>query len=287
MIENQKCYNESIFCIKKILLTGANGFIGTYLKEYLPKNGYEVISISYHDLQALNSVEDIDYYCKKNNNIDAIIHLSANIDFNENNPLIINDNVTLTYITLLLSQKLSVKKYIYTSSTGIYGQPVYNPIDEQHPIKCLSLYHQSKFLAEELIRYFYEKNNDFNYTIMRISSPLGYGLNRRTLITQFIKNAIKGSDMVLYGSGTRVQNYIDIRDICTAIKAALECKKSDIYNLVSGKSYSNREIAEICLKIFNSKSCLKYQGADEHDDEKWIYNSNKIQYELGWNSKGL
>lgn len=287
MKRNQKCYNESRLSINKVLLTGANGFIGVHLKEYLKKNGHEVISISHNDLQCLNNAEQMECYCHNNNDIDAIVHLSANIDFNDNNALIINDNVTLTYITLLLSQKLGVKKYIYTSSTGIYGQPVYNPIDEQHPIKCLSLYHQSKFLAEELIRYFYEKNNDFNYTIMRISSPLGYGLNRKTLITQFIENAIKGSDLILYGAGSRVQNYIDIRDICTAIKAALECKKSDIYNLVSGKSYSNREIAEICLKIFNSKSCLKYQGADEHDDEKWIYNSNKIQYELGWNSKGL
>ena len=83
----------------------------------------------------------------------------------------------------------------------------------------------------------------------------------------------------------KIQNYIDVRDIARAVNCAIDKQSSGVFNIASEKSYSNREVAEICISLFNSTSKIIYQGVDNEEDYQWIVSTDKAKNELGFVAK--
>ena len=85
--------------------------------------------------------------------------------------------------------------------------------------------------------------------IFRIPSPVGRKTAPDKIVPVFVKNAIENVDYNLLGQGKRIQNYIDVRDIARAVEFAIDRNASGLFNIASEKSYSNKELAELCIEF--------------------------------------
>ena len=116
---------------------------------------------------------------------------------------------------------------------------------------------------------------------IRARRELGIPLHHKVLLyaptwrSRFAQN--QHIEMEVY-----IQNYIDVRDIARAVRCAIEKEANGIYNIASDKSYSNKEVAELCIKLFNSCSKISYRGVDKEEDSRWIVSTEKAKKELGF-----
>lgn len=278
-----------------ILVTGATGFVGRNLVNFFREDGYKVWCLSRR--KDVNQLEDkyyIDWNLGQNRNItefdlkpgdiQSIVHLAANCNFNSTNEDLFHDNVVGTAELLKLAEYLQVKSVVYFSSVGIYSSKENLTINENSKICCNSVYHMTKLWGEDLFRLFATSNPFVCTTIFRMSSPIGVGM-RKNFLSTIIENAIKEEDIFLFGSGSRIQNYIDVRDVSNAVQMSLKQRITGTYNLVSDKSYSNFEIANYCKSLLQSKSKIHFIGKDEHEDERWIFDSSSLNKKFGFSCR--
>jgi UDP-glucose 4-epimerase len=246
-----------------ILITGCSGFIGSHL---IQKLNEDIVGIDIRELEKKFKIPfykcDIRNYRKldkifKKEGIDKIIHLAALINVEESmeKPLKYHEvNVKGTLNLLLLSIKYRIKKFIYAGTAAVYGDPVYLPIDEKHPINPKSIYGITKASAEAcLISYV----NSFGLSgiSLRIFNTYGPGQKPNQyagVITKFLERAKNGLPPIIYGSGKQTRDFIFIDDVINAFKKAVEKDVSGIFNIGYGKPVSINYLA----KLFVKKFCL-------------------------------
>lgn len=247
---------------KNVYVTGANGFIGKSLINYLNEtNEYNVVGISHSENNnVLNNVIYSDYkdmqWLKNNLKKDSIIiHTAARVpdsyeEYFSREIFTINTNIDKFIVNTFLD---FVDKFIYFSSISIYGYGHKDLVDitEESSINIFNYYSMSKLFGENLVRKYY-KNKEY---ILRLSSPYGLGKNRKGIIEKIIYNAVRNRDIEIYREGNRTQDYIYIYDICKVIYTIINYKpKNGIYNLSSGNSCSVLELVETIIDIFKSNS---------------------------------
>jgi len=268
-----------------ILITGASGFIGKALVASLSNcpdlKIYSTGKTSFPDLANYieadlikgNFIETI----KKNlQKCDVIVHLAACIDKNSDSKKILDVNCYGTSQIVDLARELNCKKIIYFSSSGVIGKPFEIPITEFHPVKPLNNYHCSKAFGELIINQ--SKQYDICPVIYRIPSPIGKNMPLNKILPVFINNCIENKNIFLYGKGLRKQNYIDIQDIIEAVKLAIYKNIKGVFNIASNKSYSNIELAEICIKLLNSSSKIIFNNIpDPEEDFNWTFSIDKAK----------
>jgi nucleoside-diphosphate-sugar epimerase len=264
----------------KILLTGSNGNLGKDIYKYLKSSGYNIIGLDIDqnftnndylscDLRDFKKLEDI-ICCEPH--IDAIVHLAAKISFSSQDRSIFDVNTLGTFNLAYLAEKYKIKKIINLSSIQIC-EDSQDIINESNCIdNPRTLYHHSKMLGEKML-----VSPIYNYSsiIFRIASPITTTMNNNTFFPMIIQKAINNDTLTLYGSGGRIQNYIDSRDISFAI---IEGLKRDISGLffLSGVSISNKDLAERVIERTNSKSTIDYSWSDFNDDnQKWLISNKK------------
>jgi UDP-glucose 4-epimerase len=107
-----------------------------------------------------------------------------------------------------------------------------------------------------------------------------------TILPTFIKVCRANSDITILGKGQRIQNYIDVRDICHAVLRSIEkMDKYGVFNIANDKSYSNLELAYICKKVLGSKSDILFQGKDAFERYNWTISIEKAKKELEFTPK--
>ncbi len=273
-----------------ILLTGANGFVGRYLCSLLNEY-YNIFGIYRNSCRQIASLEKVTciqadlgkdnleaiYKLISKSEIRTIVHLAANINVNEKSDNIVQENLMSLNATLLLAKKLNVEHFIYFSSIGVYGTKHKGSINIESPTNCESFYHLSKLKGEQLLYSFCSEQRNIIPLVFRLSSPVGIGMRDSLFLPTVIKSAMANKKIVLYGKGQRVQNYIDVRDIVNILKSSIRSRLSGTHNLVSPKSYSNKEVAEICKNILSSRSQIVYKGNDIHDEESWVFDCERIK----------
>lgn len=267
----------------KILITGFSGFIGKYLLERLHQTNHELIL-----LDIANGCDICDWEQVKNlKEFDTIVHL-ANLSFvpaSYEKPKMFYESNYLSTLNMLELCRLNNAKMIFFSSY-IYGHPLYQPIDENHPIQAFNPYSQTKVICESLCEGY---NRDFNVpvTIFRPFNIYGKGQNPDFLIPTIIQQSKKGSIVIKDDRPKR--DYIHIKDIVEAILAAIELKDTSTlqtYNLGTGISYSVKEIIEIVRGLFNTE--IEYQCKNEtrpNEVMDTIADISKIKSELNWAPK--
>ncbi len=171
---------------------------------------------------------------------------------------------------------------IYFSSLPIIGKPQIVPIKEDHPINPPTVYHLTKYFGELVLKKLLAEKR---LTIFRIPSPIGKKTAPNKIVPVFVKNAINNVDYTLLGKGGRIQNYIDVRDIARAVGCAIERNANETYNIASERSYTNKELAELCISLFNSKASIHYNGEDKEEDYQWIVSTEKAKRDLGFIAK--
>ncbi|MFA6888683.1 MAG: GDP-mannose 4,6-dehydratase [Candidatus Woesearchaeota archaeon] len=294
---------------KTVLITGADGFVGSHLTEALLEAGAFVsilvrgtshMGTSMHNFHNLNSVKTkiktvITGDIANNDIIEAIrqnkpqiiFHLAANayVPYSFEHPIeVAQANVMGTLNILEAARKMKIERVVITSSSEVYGNPLYVPIDEKHPLNPTSPYAASKAAAD---RYAFSYWNTYKLPIAIIRPFNTYG-PRHTydVIPKFIALALENKPITIYGSGNQRRDFVYVKDMVQAfmIMGSEQRAVGECINFGTGKSYSVLEIAEKVIRICNSQSKLVHVEPRLAEVEHLLCDNQKAKEFFAWNS---
>ena len=301
--------------MKKVIVTGGSGFIGSNLVKYLLKKKYFVINIDKLSYSAnpynlknlikkknyifykadLNNKKKITKILRKHKpngifNLAAETHVDRSIDKPKN---FILSNILGTY-NLLESILLYKKKIklIHVSTDEVFGDLIRGRSSEFFPYKPSSPYSSSKASADHLVRAYIR-----TYKIKAIITNCcnNYGPNQfpEKLIPKLIFNILNNKPLPIYAKGKNSREWMHVHDHCEALlKIYLKGKIGESYNVGSNVNLSNKDIAKRILKIAKKKSFkigkkvkIKYVKDRPGHDFRYALSSKKIFKKLGWKAK--
>ena len=296
----------------KILVTGADGFIGSHLSEALTKKGHKVTAFVYYN--AFNSfgwLDNIEKKIKKSLKIfpgdirdenlvrkamkgcDAVINLAAliGIPYSYNSPKsYFETNVQGTLNILQSAKDYGIKKVIHTSTSEVYGTAKYIPIDENHPLDGQSPYSASKIAADHLAISFY-KSFDTPVSIIRPFNTYGPRQSARAIIPTIILQMINGNKEISLGSVKTTRDFSFIDDTVDAYMAAIKATdvNGEIINLGSGHETSIIDLVKIINTIVK-KNCKiitdkKRVRPEKSEVERLLSSNSKAFKKLRWKPK--
>lgn len=266
----------------KVLVTGVNGFIGRHTAKVLRADGIHVTGT---DRQVNCHCADIPYVrgnLTDRGNLasliqagpyDCIVHLAASI---EDDPLGVN--ALSTYHMLLVAGQTHCRCFIHLSSIPIIGCPPDGPITEAAAASPRTAYHVSKYAAEQVVMLpEFAAMRRYN---LRIASPVGPDMPMR-FPRVMLERAKAGGKLELYGTGSRVQNYIDARDIGASLLKVMHIKPEPGLYLLGGESHSNAEVARLSILAANDGQTVFAGRPDPLDQECWIVDDRKARMAFG------
>jgi len=236
---------------KRIGITGQKGFIGKAVAEALVAAGYEVLGLDKYLLKKDFDSRDIS---EKSKDMDWVIHFAAktSIENSFKDPFYVYENNIESTLRALKVAQASGASFLYMSSY-IYGVPEYLPVDEKHPVRICNPYMGSKAIAEELARDIcgYLKKQ---LVVLRGFTIYGGMEKKGRLIPSLIRSVQKHEPLVLNDASPR-RDYLYIKDFFGLILKIIQKKekKSGIYNVGYGKSYSNLEVVEKVAELSGKK----------------------------------
>ncbi|MQY80068.1 MAG: SDR family NAD(P)-dependent oxidoreductase [Bacteroidetes bacterium] len=292
---------------KKILVTGADGFIGSHLVELLVKSGAEVKALSYYNsfnywgwLEYIEygdkieivsgDIRDYDFLLKITRDIDIVFHLAAliAIPYSYHAPgSYIDTNVKGTMNICLAALHNNISKVIHTSTSEVYGTAQYIPIDEKHPMQPQSPYSASKIGADALAMSFYHSFN-LPLTIARPFNTYGPRQSARAVIPTIITQILSGEKEIKLGDTTPTRDFSYVKDTC---KGLLILGRGDntigeTYNIGSNKEYSIKETFELIRRIIGRDVELVQQTQRIRPKKSEVYrllaNTEKITKLTGY-----
>ena len=257
----------------KVLVTGADGFIGSHLTEMLYNKGYSVKALSQYNsfnnwgwLERVNCKKEIEilngdirdpYFCKYiSKDVDIIFHLAAliAIPFSYIAPnSYVETNIIGTLNICQAAKENRVSRLIHTSTSEVYGTAKYVPIDENHPLQPQSPYSATKIAADAMAMSFY---NSFNLpvTIVRPFNTYGPRQSARAVIPTIITQIASGAKEIKLGdiSPTRDFNYVD--DCCRAFIMLAEIDETigETINVGSNTEISIGDIFKLIKELMFS-----------------------------------
>jgi NAD dependent epimerase/dehydratase len=259
--------------MQTVLVTGADGFIGSHLTELMVREGYQVKALSHYNsfnywgwLEDVDCLEDIEvltgdvrdpHYCKHiTKGVDLIFHLAAliAIPYSYTSPdSYVDTNIKGTLNICQAALENGCKNLIHTSTSEVYGTAQYVPIDEKHPLQPQSPYSATKIGADMMAMSFY---NAFNLpvTIARPFNTYGPRQSSRAVIPTIITQIAAGRKEIKLGdiSPTRDFNYIE--DICKGFLALAGCNKAigQTVNMGSNNEISVGDALNLIKQIMQS-----------------------------------
>ena len=279
--------------MQKVIVTGGAGFIGSHVVDTLIKQGIEVIildNLSTGKKENINpKATFIECDLTKDKplfrDVDVVFHLVATpqVQYSMENPTD-NNNIDSLINILELSKKNGVKKFIFSSSSSVYGNPNYVPINENHPTNPLSPYALHKLVGEQYCK-LYSEVYDLDTVCLRYFNAYGDRMPNkgayRSVISIFKEQHSKKQPLNIVNDGEQRRDYVHVDDIVNAnILCANSTKKlnGDIFNVGTGKSYSVNEVAD----MFGGE---KQYGEKRIEPKNSIAENAKILLDLNWEPK--
>jgi NAD dependent epimerase/dehydratase len=256
-----------------ILITGADGFIGSHLTEMLAERGYQIKALSQYNsfnnwgwLEEVNCLDEIEvltgdirdpHYCKYiTKDIDLIFHLAAliAIPYSYIAPdSYVDTNVKGTLNICQAALDNNVKRIIHTSTSEVYGTAQYVPIDENHPLQPQSPYSATKIAADAMAMSFHN-SFDLPVTIARPFNTYGPRQSARAVIPTIITQIANREKLIKLGdiSPTRDFNYVE--DTCRGFVALAECDKAigQTVNIGSNHEISIADTLNLIKELMSS-----------------------------------
>jgi len=296
--------------MKKILITGATGFVGSHLTELCVKKGFEVIAFDRYNpnynlgwLEKSKYKDDIDFVFGDIRDFDSVLktmkgckivfHLAAliGIPYSYLSPqAYLKTNVEGTYNILESSKHLDIEQTIITSTSEVYGTAKYVPIDEKHPISAQSPYSASKISADQLAISYY---NSFQLPIKIIRPFNVYGPRQssRAVIPSIITQALNNKKEIKLGNVEPSRDFTYVTDTCNAFLDILKVKNffGDTLNVGSNSEYTINDIAKKILKKINSKANIKKEPqrtrSSKSEVVRLVCDNSKILKNTQWKPK--
>ena len=258
--------------MKKILITGACGFIGSHLTEMMVEKGYNVIAFdrynSNNDYGWLNNskykkdiefelgdIRDFDSVYKVMKKVKTVFHLAAliGIPYSYLSPLAyIKTNVEGTYNVLESSKILNLENVVITSTSETYGSAMYIPMDEEHRLFGQSPYAASKISADQVSLSYY---NSFDTPIKLVRPFNVYGPRQstRAIIPTIICQLLRNSSKICLGNLNTSRDYTYVSDACEAFFQIYKSKKliGEVINVGTNTKFTIKEIVNIITSEMN------------------------------------
>ena len=265
--------------MKSILITGANGFIGSVLKNRLLGEDYTLYEFNEEDgdIAGENALATFDQ------KIDHVIHLAAKtfIPASWQNPFPFYKTNVIGTLNVLEFCKKNKIALTYMSSY-LYGIPRELPINEKAELLPNNPYSHSKYLAENMC-HFYHKEYGLNIVIFRPFNVYGIGQNESFLIPTIINQVLYKQEIRVKELSSR-RDYVYIKDLVQAISLSLKKDFNfEIFNLGSGTSLSVEEVIQIIKEVFRSNkkvTCEYHQRKNEISET--IADITRAKNKLGW-----
>ena len=245
--------------MKKILITGCSGYIGSHLSKMLA-NDYEVHGLDINEPQApLNEF----YRCDINRSFaipndieyDSVIHLAALVRVGESEHIPIKYYITNLNGTMNVVNKIKTKNFIFASTGSAQN--------------CSSAYGISKRAAEDVVREYCTQHKQQDYTIFRFYNVIGsdgYEPTNPDGLMYKLMEARDTSEFTIYGNdydvsvidGTCIRDYVHVNEICDALKQAIEQPSNSVECLGHGVGYTVKEIVDLFQKVNECSFDVKY-----------------------------
>lgn len=300
--------------MSKIFITGGSGFIGSNLARILVNKNHEVhiydafvqytipvnqITRTYYDdrlsdiIKKVNiirgDVRDTEYLRKTLFDIkpDYIVHLAnmpiadlSNQNTEEAISSIFNSTINLLNITLDLN---SVNRFVYASSSMIYGNFEYSPCDENHKREPIDIYGGAKLASENMIQT-YNRRFGLEYAIIRPSAVYGPTDVNRRVSQIFLENAIRGIPITLHNGGKSKLDFTYVEDTAKGFYLSIieEKAKNNIFNITAGEGKSLLDFSNILKKYFPNLT-IELKDVETHRPERGSLDITKAKSLLGYN----
>ena len=299
--------------IKKIIVTGGLGFIGSNLIDLLIKNKFKVINLdkvsyssNFYNVKNYKNSKFYKFYKVDINNkkkitkiflkekpiaifnLAAETHVDRSIDgpypFIKNNILGIYNLLEATKVYFKINKKF---KLIHISTDEVFGDILRNRSNEDYPYKPSSPYAASKASSDHLV-YSYFKTYNLPIIVTNCSNNYGPKQHPEKLIPKMIYNIMKNKDLPIYGKGTNSREWIYVEDHCEALLDVFKKGKiGNFYNIGSNEDLNNLKVCKKLLKIgkkidIKNKSKVKLIKDRPGHDNRYAIDSNKIKKELKW-----
>ncbi len=262
---------------KKVLVTGADGFIGSHLTERLVDDGYQVKAFVYYN--SFNSWGWLDTLPKEKlsqieifagdirdpngvrtamKDIDIVFHLAAliAIPFSYHSPdSYIDTNVKGTLNVVQAARDLNVKRVLVTSTSEVYGTAMYVPIDEKHPRQPQSPYSASKIGADCIAESFY-RSFELPVTIVRPFNTFGPRQSARAVIPTIISQLLNGAKEIKLGDLTPTRDLLYVKDTVEGFLAIAKADKliGEDVNIATSSEISVKDLAETLIRNINPEA---------------------------------
>lgn len=288
--------------MKKVLVTGADGFIGSHLVEKLLEEGYSVRAFTYYN--SFNTWGWLDTFPKEKlkeieifsgdirdpngvreamKGIDWVFHLAAliAIPFSYHSPdSYVDTNIKGTLNVLQAARDLATEKIMVTSTSEVYGTAQYVPIDEKHPFQGQSPYSATKIGADRLAESFYRSFN-LPVAIVRPFNTFGPRQSARAVIPTIITQLLAGKTEIKLGSLTPTRDFNYVKDTAAGFLAIAESDKTigEEINIATQKEISIGELAEEIIRQINPNARIVC------DEQRLRPEKSEVNRLLGCNEK--
>ncbi len=300
--------------MRKALITGVAGFIGSHLAEQLAEEGFDVVGIDsfednyprwikeknienllkhpkftfikasllsdnlFRSSQMLSNLKEMEYIFHQA--AQAGVRRSWGKDFE----IYTNSNILATQKLLEVAKGLNIKKFVYASSSSVYGDAENLPVKENASPKPLSPYGASKLAAESLC-YLYWKS--FGVPVVSLRYFTVYGPRQRPDMAfhKFIKGILRDEEIYIYGSGEQTRDFTYISDIVKANLLALNAPSGEIFNIGGGNRITLTDVLSLIETLIGKKAGVKKTNTrkgDVHDTWADIKKANSF---MGYSPK--
>ena len=289
---------------KNILITGGAGFIGTHLFEHLIQKGnYIIIIDNFNDyysgkeeqLEEITKNYEIlkDYTIIKGDllnksiyneidcEIDIVFHLAAQAGVRysiENASEVTNNNIISTINIFEYSIRNEIKKVIYASSSSVYGNPIYTPLDEEHPKNPISPYAVSKLCGEIYADLYYREYN-LPVTSLRFYTVYGPRGRPDMAIRKFFDLILQDKEISIYGDGKQLRDFTYISDLINGLILAGEKKEAigQVFNLGCSNPIKVNDMVDKLYYIAGKAKKVRYREKRMGDVDITYSNTEKAQ----------
>jgi UDP-glucose 4-epimerase len=301
----------------RVLITGGAGYIGSVVVSELVQAGHHVTvydSLVRGHREAVHPAArfvagDVGDEASLNelfglHTFDAVLHFAALIEAGESmqDPeryFRNNSAKTLTLLSAMVNH--GIRRFVFSSTAAVYGDPEYTPIDEHHPLKPVNAYGASKLIVEQMLIWF-NRIHRLGYTALRYfnaagaAPPLGEDHRPETHLIPIILQVAMGQreHLALFGDdyptrdGTCVRDYIHVLDLASAHVLALEQLEPgarQVYNLGNGRGFTNQEVIETARRVTGCPIPVQASARRPGDPAILVASSERIQAELGWSPR--
>lgn len=281
-----------------VLVIGGHGFIGSHITDVLCDKGHKVRVLARKPSPYTNRAEwfygdflDVGKVAEALAGIDAVVHsISATLPATSAlDPVVdILKNLIPTVQLLEAMQRMSVNRLIFISSGGtVYGNPLFSPVTEQHPLSPISNYGATKVAIEKFIGVA-AHGSDLRPVILRPANPYGERQGHsgvQGLISTVLNNAFLKLPTRVFGDGSAIRDYIYVRDFAELIANVLDSDQCGTYNVGSGKGLSVSQIIELVQSVTGMEVPVEQVAGRKFDVKEVVLDSDLAMRTFNWYPK--